>query len=101
VPEQAVLPGSDGSMSVYKAVDGKAAMTRVELGERIKGEVEVRSGLKPGDVVISAGLPKLRPGAAVCLLPGPPDAKRAELPGLAPCRPPGAPAEKKPAAGGG
>jgi membrane fusion protein (multidrug efflux system) len=100
VPEQAVLPGSDGSKSVFKAEGGKAVMTPVELGERIKGEVEVTAGLKPGDVVVTAGLPKLRPGVALCQLaaPGkPPEA----LPGLPPCRPPGAPAEKKPAAGGG
>jgi membrane fusion protein (multidrug efflux system) len=100
VPEQAVLPGSDGSKSVFKVVEGKAVMTPVELGERIKGEVEVTAGLKPGDVVVTAGLPKLRPGAALCRLPAggkPPEA----LPGLPACRPPGAPAEKKPAAGGG
>jgi membrane fusion protein (multidrug efflux system) len=100
VPEQSVLPGSDGSKSVFKAVDGKAAMTRVELGERIKGEVEVVSGLKAGDVVVTAGLPKLRPGVSVCQLAGPPAAKPgdgkapAALPGLPACRPPGAPPAK-------
>lgn len=93
VPEQSVLPGSDGSKSVFKAVDGKAVMTRVELGERIKGEVEIAGGLKAGDVVVTAGLPKLRPGVSVCLLAGPakPGAAKAPLPGLPPCRPPGAP----------
>jgi membrane fusion protein, multidrug efflux system len=101
VPEQSVLPGSDGTLSVFKAEDGKAVMTKVAPGERIKGEVEIVSGLKPGDIVVTAGLPKLRPGVTVCLLAGPPDAKPAELPGLPGCRPPGAPAEKKPAAGGG
>ncbi len=100
VPEQSVLPGSDGSMSVFKAEGGKAVMTRVELGERIKGEVEITAGLKPGDVVISAGLPKLRPGVSVCLLAGA-NAKPAELPGLPACPAPGAPPAKKPAAGGG
>lgn len=92
VPEQSVLPGSDGSKSVFKAVDGKAVMTRVELGERIKGEVEVVSGLKAGDVVVTAGLPKLRPGVGICALAG--DAgktqDKAPLAGLPPCRPPGA-----------
>ena len=29
-----VLPGSDGTMSVFKAVEGKAVMVKVELGER-------------------------------------------------------------------
>jgi membrane fusion protein (multidrug efflux system) len=97
VPEQSVVPGSDGSKSVFKAVDGKAVMTPVELGERIKGEVEVVSGLKPGDVVVTAGLPKLRPGVSVCNMAGasakPPE-KAAPLPGLPACRPPGAPPAK-------
>jgi membrane fusion protein (multidrug efflux system) len=101
VPEQSVLPGSDGSMSVYKAEGGKAVVTKVELGERIKGEVEVVAGLKPGDVVVTAGLPKLRPGVSMCLLPGPPNSKPVELPGLPGCRPPGAQADKKPAPSGG
>lgn len=101
VPEQSVLPGSDGSMSVFKAAEGKAVMTKVELGERVRGEVEIVSGLDPGDVVISAGLPKLRPGVPVCLLGAGPGTTPPELPGIQPCRPPGAAAEKKPAAGGG
>jgi len=97
VPEQSVLPGSDGSMSVFKAVDGKAVMTRVELGERIKGEVEIVRGLAPGDVVVSAGLPKLRPGVPICLLAGPPAAGAPPaLSGLPACPPPpGAPPAKK------
>lgn len=97
VPEQAVLPGSDGSKSVFKAVGGKAVMTRVELGERIKGEVEIVSGLKAGDVVVTAGLPKLRPGVSVCNLAGAgakPAEKAAPLPGLPACQPPGAPPKK-------
>jgi membrane fusion protein (multidrug efflux system) len=106
VPEQSILPGSDGSKSVFKAVDGKAVMTPVELGERIKGEVEIVRGLQPGDVVVTAGLPKLRPGVSMCLLARPPapkpgngkapEAQPAALPGLPACRPPGAPATKKP-----
>ena len=34
-------------MSVFKAVDGKAVLTKVKLGERTKGEVEVLSGSQP------------------------------------------------------
>jgi membrane fusion protein, multidrug efflux system len=101
VPEQSVQAGSDGSMSIYKAEGGKAVLVKVELGERIKGEVEITAGLKAGDVIVTGGLPKLRPGASVCLLPGAPGSKPVELPGLAPCRPPGAPPEKKPAPANG
>ena len=103
VPEQSILAGSDGTMSVFKAVEGKAVMVKVDLGERIKGEVEVLSGLKPGDVVVTAGLPKLRPDVPICLLAGPPaaGAPPAALPGLPLCQAPGAPADKKPAPAGG
>jgi membrane fusion protein (multidrug efflux system) len=101
VPEQSVLPASDGSMSVFKAEGGKAVLTRVELGERIKGEVEILAGLKPGDVIVTAGLPKLRPGVPICLLAGAPGAMAPDLPGLPGCPAPGTPAAKKPAAAGG
>lgn len=104
IPEQSILPASDGSISVFKAVGGKAVMTRVELGERIKGEVEVLKGLAPGDVVVSAGLPKLRPGVPICLLAGKPPAggaAPAKLPGIEPCPMPGAPPAKRPVPAGG
>jgi membrane fusion protein (multidrug efflux system) len=101
VPEQAVLPGSDGSMSVFKAVEGKAVMVKVELGERTKGEVVVVKGLAAGDVVVTAGLPKLRPDASICLLAAPGGAAPAALPGLPPCQPPGRPPDTKPAPPGG
>ncbi len=71
VPEQAILPGSDGTPFVFKAAGGKAAMTAVALGERLKGEVEIVRGLAAGDVVVTAGLLKLfgNPPPDVCLLP--------------------------------
>jgi hypothetical protein len=47
--------------------------------------------------VVTAGLPKLRPGVSVCNMAGasakPPE-KAAPLPGLPACRPPGAPPAK-------
>lgn len=64
VPEESIWPmGRD--RFVYRVVDGKAVLTKIELGFRRSGEVEVRSGLAAGDVVVTAGQPKLRDGAAV------------------------------------
>ena len=64
VPEQAIVPLESGQ-AVFKVVDGKAALTPVELGQRRAGEVEVLRGLGAADVVVTAGQMKLRDGAAV------------------------------------
>ncbi len=73
VPEQSVIPQSD-KLFVYVIEDGKAALRPVELGLRQAGRVEVVSGVKPGDVVITAGVQKIGPGApvsAINLAPAP------------------------------
>ena len=64
VPEQAIVPQGE-KLFVYVIEDGKAAMRPVELGVRQAGRVEVTSGVKPGDVVITAGVQKIGPGAPV------------------------------------
>jgi membrane fusion protein (multidrug efflux system) len=64
VPEQAIVPRGDGTF-VFRIVDGKAALTRVETGVRRTGEVEVLSGLKAGDTIVADGQLKLQDGAAV------------------------------------
>ena len=64
VPEQSVLPQGDRRF-VYVIENGTAALRPVELGLRQAGRVEVVSGIKPGDVVITAGTQKIGPGAPV------------------------------------
>jgi membrane fusion protein (multidrug efflux system) len=64
VPEQSIIPQAD-RLFVYVIEDGKAAMRPVQLGLRQAGRVEVTSGVKPGDVVITAGAQKIGPGAPV------------------------------------
>lgn len=64
VPEQAVFPNGD-KLFVYAIEDGKAAVREVKLGMRLPGKAEITSGLKPGDIVITAGLQKIGPGAPV------------------------------------
>lgn len=73
VPEQAIQPQGDKAF-VFKVVDpgdGKtvAKLTPVTLGNRRKGEVEVREGLAPGDLIVSAGLLKIRDGVPVQVQP--------------------------------
>lgn len=67
LPEQAVVP-KGGNTFVYKIVDGKASLTRVQLGNRRPGEVEVLDGLAKGDQVVVEGQIKLQPGAPVMVL---------------------------------
>jgi membrane fusion protein (multidrug efflux system) len=64
VPEDAVVYGRDG-VFVWRIVDGEAVQVPVELGIRQPGRVELRSGVKAGERVVSAGTHKLRPGSAV------------------------------------
>lgn len=63
VPEEAIVPGT--RPAVFKVVDGKAEQTVVRTGVRRDAQVEIVEGLAVGDVVVSAGQMKLRPGAAV------------------------------------
>jgi membrane fusion protein (multidrug efflux system) len=103
VPEPAIWPQGQDSF-VFRVQDGKAMLTKVELGTRRPGEVEVLSGLAPSDTVVTEGQIKLRDGAPVMVLPAqpPPTAsgsptssaagplKPAAAPGTAP-----APSEKR------
>lgn len=71
VPEEALWPQGKDNF-VFKVVDGKAMLTKVELGNRRPGEVEITRGLAPGDVVVTEGQIKLRDGAPVMVMGAPP-----------------------------
>jgi membrane fusion protein, multidrug efflux system len=64
VPEEALFPVGDDKF-VYKVVDGKALRQKIEIGQRRDGKVEVVNGLGVDDVVVTAGVIKLRDGAQV------------------------------------
>ncbi|QPC43107.1 efflux RND transporter periplasmic adaptor subunit [Kaustia mangrovi] len=67
VPESAIVPrGSE--RFVYTVAEGKAHFVKVVPGVRRAGRVEIREGLEPGDVVVTAGQLKLRDGAPVTVL---------------------------------
>jgi len=64
VPESAVFAEGRQRL-VYRVVDGRAALTPVELGHRRPGEVEVVGGLAAGDIVVTAGHQQIRDGVRV------------------------------------
>jgi membrane fusion protein (multidrug efflux system) len=68
VPEQAIVPIGEDKF-VFKVVNGKAALSKVTIGERFKGRAEIRQGLAAGDTVVTAGQLKIRDGADVTVLP--------------------------------
>ncbi|WP_448205577.1 efflux RND transporter periplasmic adaptor subunit [Azospirillum sp. sgz302134] len=67
VPEQSIVAFGKNQF-VFKVVDGKAAQAPVKLGERRNAEVEITDGLKPGDMVVTAGQLKIRDGAPVMVV---------------------------------
>jgi membrane fusion protein, multidrug efflux system len=81
VPEQAIWPQGREAF-VFRVVDNKAALTKIELGVRRPGEVEVVKGLDAGDVVVTDGQIKLKDAAPVMVLPSAPPAAAAN--GVAP-----------------
>lgn len=64
VPEQAIVPrGQD--FFVFKVVDGKAQFTKIELGLRRPGEVQILKGVASGDVVVTDGQQRIKNDAPV------------------------------------
>ncbi len=77
VPEQALVPQGQDRF-VYRLADGKAVLTKIEMGLRRPGEVEVKQGLSAGDTIILDGQLRLRDGAAVTVLADKPPAQTAK-----------------------
>jgi membrane fusion protein, multidrug efflux system len=80
VPEQAIWPQGQDNF-VYRVVDNKAVLTKVTLGNRQPGTVEIANGLSPADVVITEGQIKLRDGAPVMVMGAPPQSAPAKAEG--------------------
>ena len=67
VPESAIV-ARGGDSFVYQVENGRAVETKVRLGERKAGFVEVLEGLSVNAVVVTAGHQRLRNGAIVEVL---------------------------------
>jgi len=74
VPESAIVPRGQ-EFFVYKVVDDKAALTRVALGQREPGRVQILDGLAAGERVVTDGTQRLRDGAPVKIQGGTPPAR--------------------------
>jgi membrane fusion protein (multidrug efflux system) len=64
IPEQAIVPQGD-KLFVYVIEDGKAAIRPVRVGLRQAGRAEIVEGVRPGELVITAGVQKIGPGSPV------------------------------------
>jgi len=64
LPEQALVPQGEDQY-VFRVIDGKAARTKVEVGQRRDGRVEILKGVTPGETIITAGQLKIRDGVPV------------------------------------
>ena len=68
LPTNAIVPDTRYKR-VYVISGGKAKLTTVETGYRLEDDVEIVSGLKPGDTVAISGILYLRPDAPVKVRP--------------------------------
>lgn len=64
VPEESLL-AQGGEQFVFVIRDGRASRTRVTIGQRLPGVVQITSGLRPDDQVAVTGLQQLRDGSRV------------------------------------
>jgi membrane fusion protein, multidrug efflux system len=64
IPEQAIVPSGD-EFFVFRVVDGRALRTKIEIGQRKAGTVEIVRGVGKDDVVVTAGQLKIRDGVPV------------------------------------
>jgi len=81
IPEEAIVPRGRDSF-VFRIVDGEAEQVRVRTGARKVGVVEIVDGIAAGDLVVTEGNHRLRPGAAVAVTGGgAPPKPKAEVPG--------------------
>ena len=67
IPSQSLIPSSQG-YSVFVAKNGKAEIAEVKIGQRGPYDVQINSGLQPGDTVITSNMLRLTPGTAVNLI---------------------------------
>ena len=68
VPEAAIVQRGEDAF-VYTVGDGKAAESKVRLGKRMPGRIEIVEGIAAGSEVVVAGNARLRNGAAVEIVP--------------------------------
>ncbi len=71
VPEAAIVPRGQDSF-LFRIVDGRADLVKVQTGLRKVGEVEIVKGLAAGDLVVTEGNQRIGPGSPVTVMEGAP-----------------------------
>jgi len=70
IPEQAIVPERSNQYVFVVGAGNVVERRLVQSGRRRPGEVEILEGLEPGELVITEGTQKVRPGQQVEILPG-------------------------------
>ncbi|WP_372738625.1 efflux RND transporter periplasmic adaptor subunit [Neptunomonas sp.] len=65
VPEEAIIPNNNTFLVMRMDENNTVSMTPVTLGVRQNGQVQILTGLHAGDVIVTAGHMKLRPGMPI------------------------------------
>ena len=65
VPAESVIPELSGYKVFIVGADGKAEQRLIEIGKRTDTQVQVLSGLKEGDLVLTTGVMQVRQGMPV------------------------------------
>lgn len=68
IPEQSII-GSMSGYSVFLVKNNKAIATQVKIGRHFNGKILIKSGLKPGDVIITAGQDELHNDQVISAIP--------------------------------
>ena len=69
IPESALLTMGERTQVYVIGADGTAQVRPVKVGTRLANQIEILSGLQPGEKVVAEGLQKIRPGGPVKMLP--------------------------------
>jgi membrane fusion protein, multidrug efflux system len=72
IPRAAVLSDQQGDYVYVVDAQNKAEQRRIQLGQSTPSTAVVSNGLKEGELVISEGLQRVRPGATVSPSPATP-----------------------------
>jgi len=91
IPQSALQLDQQGVFVLIVDAENQAQMRRVKVGDNQGADIAVTSGLKPGELVITEGVQKVRPGQVVTVSPpqgveppesiGPADAANTEATG--------------------
>lgn len=69
IPQSALQVDQQGVFVMIVDADKKARVRRIEMGQNQGSDVAVASGLTEGDLVITLGIQKIRPGQVVSVAP--------------------------------